>query len=113
MLVSEEQFQYRKEMSDFLEKFNKQVERFNASLSNQVLTGKEVNEEKENYDDYKKAVKKFSDLIEKLESQSTNDFKQNSKLLIEMHLEMCNITWYWNNLHENLQKIIKEYPYVE
>jgi len=100
-------------MEKILNDIMEQVLRFNTFLNEAILNNKEILEEQDNFQDFYETQTKLKLLLTNIKNTPLADNKAHSKNLIELVLLMGDLTWFFDNLHEQVKKIIRQYPYDE
>ena len=83
--------------------------KINEKLEPKAFTIKDIKDENKYYNDFVKTKTQLRDLINSLNEKNINiDLMRDD--LINLHVLLCDLNWYFYNLHENVKKIIKNLP---
>lgn len=98
-------------MQKLLRQLTDEIYRINEFLGKKALSDKEIAEEEENLKDLLETQEKLKDVLEKIKKCPLNDENLFCDQIIELHVLKSNMEWYFQNLNENVQKIIENYPF--
>lgn len=96
-------------MNKLLQEIMETLFTMNKSLEKKALSHNEEIEERKNYEDLLSTQKKLKQLLPKLQQNYPYNEKEFLKNIIELHILMDNLRWYFDNAHENIKKIIRNY----
>ena len=83
--------------------------KINEKLEPKAFTIKDIKDEDQYYNDFVKTKTQLRDLINSLNEKNINiDLMRDD--LINLHVLLCDLNWYFDNLHENVKKIIAHLP---
>lgn len=97
-------------MNQLLRNITEEIIRLNGVLGNKALSKKDIKEELENYQDFLKVQKKLNVLLKKFKKSSPKNSDDLRENLLALHLLLSDLSWYFDNLHDNVKKIIQSYP---
>lgn len=100
-------------MDELLREITNCLYKFNTFLKQKALSEKEVQEEEENYKDFLLTKEQLTQLLIKLNKYPVNNLVEGNKNLMELHVLVDGLRWYFNNFHQNVINILKNYPDVE
>src|SRR3990172_13294403 len=100
-------------MEKLLQKMTDELIQINTFLGNTAFSAKDIANEKENLRDLSQTIKKLAVWTEEIKNCPLGDENKFCEKIVELHLLMANLTWYFDNLHENVKKIITTYPFSE
>lgn len=94
-------------------KLIQQLKKFNTFLENKPLSELELYKVIDNQKDFSNTKKELNNLLDCIKNTATDDIKTQNKNFIKLHILLGDMTWFFENIHENFIKVIKAYPYEE
>lgn len=85
----------------------KEIFRFNNFLKIRSFSTNDMQEEKENFDEFLQTQEKLQQLLLKLVKTPINNEEEFTDYIFDFHLRLSDFSWYFWNLEENLEKLIR------
>lgn len=100
-------------MERVLRDLTDQIYKYNDILQKKALSEKDIIEEEDNLKDALESMKRLSEKLHELKNKPVGNFNNDKKDILDMHFLLDNLSWYFQNIHDRLRGIMKNYPWQD
>ena len=100
-------------MNQLLREILNELYRLNNFIEGKAFSKDEIVEEEQNLADLVQTQEKLTLLLEKIKQCPLEEEEKFCNDIIDLHTLTNNLAWYFENLNENVNKIIRNYPFSE
>lgn len=98
-------------MNELLRELTNELYRLNDFLEKKAFSSEEIDQEEKNFEKIIETQKKLTQALNNIKKCSLENEDKFCEDIIELHTLTHNLAWYFENLNENIQKIIQHYPF--
>lgn len=98
-------------MNQILKELNKELSRINDYIEKKAFSPEDIADEEKNFARFIETQSKLAELLIKITKNKLDHENQFCEDIMDLHVLTNNLAWYFENLNENVQKLIKCYPF--
>lgn len=81
----------------------------NNACAKKIITQEEINEQKDNLEDYKIIFFEIENILSKIERDNLDSVDDTVEALVQLHLKYSDYIWHIDQMHELVKKMIGNY----